>query len=70
MLSVQFPVLLVISLHWHFYTPLQVGTKVDVVVTVHLNMGVASGYTHYYIWSLIDFVLIIIDIKNLTDSQP
>ena len=33
-------------LHWHFYTPLLVGTKVEVVVTVQLNMGVASGYTH------------------------
>ena len=36
----------VILLHWHFHTPLLVGTKVKVVVTVHLNMGVASGYTH------------------------
>ena len=39
--------LAVSSLHWHFCTPLQVGAKVKVVVTVHLNniMGVASGYT-------------------------
>ena len=33
-------------LHWHLYTPLQVGTKVKVVVIAHLNMGVASSYTH------------------------
>ena len=36
----------VILLHWHFYTFLQMGTKVEVIVTVHLNMGVTSGYTH------------------------
>lgn len=34
-------------------------------------MGVASRYSlTYYFWDSVDFILMIINVENLTDSQP
>ena len=44
----------------------------EVWTAFHLNVGVASGYTHLITsgdYSSVDFVVVIIDDENLTDSQ-